>query len=887
MTPEAVRLANELKVAEQEILYTKERISTINKEMATAEGARRQELERLKGIEEQTLRNKEQALAVDKQVYQTEKAKTDAAKDTAEALKEQVTQKSLASKLSDDIGKQYDKMVYKSQRLVSLAGENEEAVRAVADFNKGLVTIDQTRSQLIEAIRQGDTEEASRLSGIVTDKQKELQASITQLPISDQMKLLMAEQLEISNKINQEAAARATLTEEEAAALKKLTGEAEEMKNRFLGVKNMIIAALKSPATLIGLSVKGVGVLADKFGEVNKELGRGITEIDSFSANTVLLGFFFKDAAATSKQLATNMGNLKAVSGEVQRGVSMLANNLGVSGPVLANVTNQFGNLSGKSNETALNMIKTVENTAKLRGVIPGDVMEDIAQDAEGFAKYSKNGGANMAAAAIQARQLGVTLATTNKLADTLLDFESSIEKELELNAMLGREINLQKARELFYAGESEKAMDEVIRQLGTQAEFNKMDKFQKEAAAQTLGLTVDELSKMYANQENIGKSSGLIKSTYDGMTEAIKAAGNEWAGGILGGLGNGIILLGQFGMGVNSLKGGFSAVSGMIGKMFSKGSPGSDAASKAAENLTGGGGKKPEIPDTKSMESGKGVTDSASKINMSSVLKGALAMVLIAGALYILAKALQEMKDVGLNEIGMAAAGIVLLTGSVIALGALVSGTGPLLLYAAAAMILVSASLYVLGKALQEISQVAGVDFTSIGSQLVKFSADMALIGLMSPAILFGSLALATLGLTLPIFAMGLALTGSALSSVAGIINPITEMLSMISQIDFMPIFGLAGALTTLAMALALVGTMGVLALPVLAGLNTLAQGGILNVFGGGGEGGESSKTDELLSEIRGLRSDLLAGKIAVYMDGENVTAAIAGVNSSNPVRD
>ena len=53
-------------------------------------------------------------------------------------------------------------------------------------------------------------------------------------------------------------------------------------------------------------------------------------------------------------------------------------------------------------------------------------------------------------------------------------------------------------------------------------------------------------------------------------------------------------------------------------------------------------------------------------------------------------------------------------------------------------------------------------------------------------------------------------------------------------------------------------------------------ALGGLV----GGGGGGDMTA---LLDEIRGLRADLNSGKIAVYMDGKNVTTKVASIASKS----
>ena len=73
-----------------------------------------------------------------------------------------------------------------------------------------------------------------------------------------------------------------------------------------------------------------------------------------------------------------------------------------------------------------------------------------------------------------------------------------------------------------------------------------------------------------------------------------------------------------------------------------------------------------------------------------------------------------------------------------------------------------------------------------------------------------------------------------------------------------------LAGALTA-------IGIGGLLALPVLGALNSMGM------IGGGAAGAKDSHMDDLIAEVKGLRDDLNAGKVAVYLDGVKVTAGVS----------
>ena len=107
-----------------------------------------------------------------------------------------------------------------------------------------------------------------------------------------------------------------------------------------------------------------------------------------------------------------------------------------------------------------------------------------------------------------------------------------------------------------------------------------------------------------------------------------------------------------------------------------------------------------------------------------------------------------------------------------------------------------------------------------------------------------------------------------------------VTPLLSVIPQI-----FALALAFTALAVSLMLIGTMGMMALPILAAVGFAAGAGsaLFGKGGGGDKGGGSS--DQLLQEIIGLRQDLNSGKIAINLDGVKLNAATARTASQTKV--
>ena len=84
--------------------------------------------------------------------------------------------------------------------------------------------------------------------------------------------------------------------------------------------------------------------------------------------------------------------------------------------------------------------------------------------------------GKNILTAAINAKKFGVNLSTVEKITESLLDIETSINKEFEASVMIGKQLNFQTARQKALQGDVSGAMADVVSQLGGAAEYAKLD---------------------------------------------------------------------------------------------------------------------------------------------------------------------------------------------------------------------------------------------------------------------------------------------------------------------------------------------------------------------------------------------------------------------------
>ena len=196
-------------------------------------------------------------------------------------------------------------------------------------------------------------------------------------------------------------------------------------------------------------------------------------------------------------------------------------------------------------------MDQLVHDASKAAGVIPADVAGDLAANTEKFAEYGKDGGKNMIQAAIAARKLGLEMSSLTNVTDGLLDIENSLTSELELGALLGKDINFEQARRLAYEGEIGSAVKSAIQQLGGIEEFNKMDIYQKREAAKALGLSVEELQKMTSNMDKLNTDGSLQVSTFDRIGQSLSAIAKGPLGSFMKGVGG----LPQYNNGSNGIR--------------------------------------------------------------------------------------------------------------------------------------------------------------------------------------------------------------------------------------------------------------------------------------------------------------------------------------------
>jgi hypothetical protein len=323
-----------------------------------------------------------------------------------------------------------------------------------------------------------------------------------------------------------------------------LTDKQKKAKKNFMGMS----AATK----VVGLAI--ATYIGKNLFAAMQSMGGGLMDVLS-RPEFIFFG-------SESRAIADEFGNMNESSMKLGLNMKLMSIFSGVSAQNQAKIMGMMAATSDSSNTALLAQMKTY----KQAGVPFKAIMDDVASNTEHFAKFAKDGGANIFDAAKKAKELGVNLGDVASISNSLLNFESSIEAQMNAQVLLGKNISLDKARQLAFTGDQAGMMDEIVKQVGGEAEFNKLNVIQRQALADSVGLTVEKMGALVRAEEagaEAGKANFLAFVGLGALVVGIAAA-------VIGALTGGV--------GVKaSLKG---AAKGLTGGIILGGAGGAAAAS-------------------------------------------------------------------------------------------------------------------------------------------------------------------------------------------------------------------------------------------------------------------------------------------------------------------
>lgn len=273
------------------------------------------------------------------------------------------------------------------------------------------------------------------------------------------------------------------------------------LKAGLPGIGKAFKEGLNDPAALLLGLVKLVGkAFLEVQGEV-VELGRltgsTSTAFATFNTRVATTVDVLKIANELTKSLGLSAN--AAFSPRTLAAAAEFQNTLGLTAEQAGKLA-FFSEASGKSIDTNLeNAVKTVSTFNKVNrtAISQGIILRDIAATSDSITASFVGSAGAIAEAASSARRLGLELNQLDQIAGSLLEFQTSIEKELEAEVLTGRQLNLERARELALNNDLAGVGRELFSNSVSLYEYASLNRIQQEAQAAALGLTRDQLARV------------------------------------------------------------------------------------------------------------------------------------------------------------------------------------------------------------------------------------------------------------------------------------------------------------------------------------------------------------------------------------------------------
>ena len=244
---------------------------------------------------------------------------------------------------------------------------------------------------------------------------------------------------------------------------------------------------------------KTTGFLASQTSVVEATISRTSRDLATF-------GVTAENAGVAAQKIADSFSSTSLVTDEIVGHVALMEQNLGVAVEDSTAVMQNFMGIGKMSADVANKTAGAAASLAKAAGVPFAKVMKDVATAGGEVLKLVRGSVDSLVKGAVEARRLGLELKDVGAAADKFLDFQSSINSEMEASVLFGKDINFTRARELAYAGDLAGLAKEQSRILKDVGDLRKLDAFQTKALAESMGLSVDQLVKMNAKQEELNE---------------------------------------------------------------------------------------------------------------------------------------------------------------------------------------------------------------------------------------------------------------------------------------------------------------------------------------------------------------------------------------------
>tara|TARA_R110001592_G_scaffold53769_1_gene164832 strand:+ start:3682 stop:6870 length:3189 start_codon:yes stop_codon:yes gene_type:complete len=483
------------------------------KELKTVEEKVNKKIQELK-VSKSTLQNEVDTLKHQKNLGTKEKEKLKIKKEALKATEQELSDFKNGIGLSNKLIEQAKDRIKAEKTIEKTMGT---APAILGGIGKSLQKIGLPDFGVSEAVQ--NTENIIRLKNEEYDLAKKIKVEATKENI-ERLKAAGATKKRIEyeeNKLealNNKSSKRVSSTE----ALSTLMGEVgKKIKdqitpaNLIQGAFTLLVSSMMQVDKLTGQLAKNIGVSYDESLAMQKNFTQIAISSDEIMVSTAELnkGFMslnqqFNGATGFSNELVQSFTALTTQAGFTEETIGNIAKITGTQGDELNNnVALMEGQLE-------------VMNAQNGTSFSSKQVLEGIGKVSKATLLTLRNQPKALARTLMTSKKLALSFAEMESISSSLLDFEGSIGAELEAELLTGKNLNLENARQLALKGDIAGAAAEVAKQVGSAAEFEKMNVIQQEALAKATGLTRDQLANSLIEREALTKLGGKDKTALE-----------------------------------------------------------------------------------------------------------------------------------------------------------------------------------------------------------------------------------------------------------------------------------------------------------------------------------------------------------------------------------
>tara|TARA_A100001201_G_scaffold34596_1_gene36794 strand:- start:27 stop:1598 length:1572 start_codon:yes stop_codon:yes gene_type:complete len=280
------------------------------------------------------------------------------------------------------------------------------------------------------------------------------------------------------------------------------------LKNGFSSVVGFLGPA---GAIAVGLGAIALGIRAIRNAnrDLSKTLGVSVKEARGFQLELKASEMAFKAMGlnsegikSTMKLIGNEFGSLENMTVSNARNIERFAQNSGIASSEVVKLNKVFMDLTGSTFESATEVSKMAASMAKAANVQTSKVINDMQTSAEKFATFSMAGAQGFARAAVEAAKVGSSIEQVLTAADSLLQFETSIEASFKAQVLTGRQINTEKARQLALDGDIAGLTNEIQSIVGQVGDIESLNVLQRKSVANAIGISVSDLLKISRGEQ-------------------------------------------------------------------------------------------------------------------------------------------------------------------------------------------------------------------------------------------------------------------------------------------------------------------------------------------------------------------------------------------------